>query len=110
MTVSVLDLVQLSALILGTPKNPQLRVAIAMTAAWGRTVTVAPGELDPIIGNNPALNVNPAGLRRATCLWSGLWFIGGALRMCVCVAPGRSPQRIQPVFNTRLTEESERVP
>lgn len=52
MTVSVLDLVQLSALILGTPKNPQLRVAIAMTAAWGRTVTVAPGELDPIIGNN----------------------------------------------------------
>lgn len=99
MTVSVLDLVQLSALILGTPKNPQLRVAIAMTAAWGRTVTVAPGELDPIIGNNPALNVNPAGLRRVTCLWSGLWFIVGP---CECASAWRQedPRKESSPFST----------
>ncbi|MEP6559881.1 MAG: hypothetical protein ABJD68_02260, partial [Nakamurella sp.] len=53
--VSLQDLVQLSSPILGSSKNPQLRVAVTVTGAWGRTVTVALGELDPGFGNHPAL-------------------------------------------------------
>ena len=54
--VSLRDLVNAAAPVyVPQTKNPALRVTIAVTGSFGRTVTLALGELDPNFGNHPAI-------------------------------------------------------
>ncbi len=52
--VSVEDLVNAAAPTLPSAKNAILRVTVTVTGAFGRSVTLALGELDPSFGSHPA--------------------------------------------------------
>ncbi|HUA70186.1 MAG TPA: hypothetical protein VMA96_03870 [Solirubrobacteraceae bacterium] len=52
--VSVEDLVNTAAPTLPSAKNALLRVTVAVSGRWGRSVTFALGELDSGFGNHPA--------------------------------------------------------
>jgi hypothetical protein len=52
--VSVEDLVNAAAPTLPSAKNAMLRVTVTVAGAFGRSVTLALGELDPSFGNDPA--------------------------------------------------------
>lgn len=52
--VSVEDLVNTAAPTLPSAKNAMLRVTVTVTGGFGRSVTLALGELDPAFGNHPA--------------------------------------------------------
>ena len=52
--VSVEDLVNAAAPTLPSAKNAMLRVTVTVAGAFGRSVTLALGELDPSFGDHPA--------------------------------------------------------
>jgi hypothetical protein len=52
--VSLEDLVNAAAPTLPAAKNAILRVTVTVSGEWGRTVTLALGELDQSFGNHPA--------------------------------------------------------